>query len=202
MAVHADDAVTHHQPALPLQGKAIHKRGDNGNPDLCSAKRQAHRNNKAQQKIHKRSGAQDDNFFPALLPGKCPGIAGVLILPLHGAVAADRESPKGVKGFSFSLRPQSRAHADSKLIHLYPQQFCGDKVAELMDGNEHSKQHNDQQNIQESRQNGSPHTLINRLAGGAVSFKNIVQLWIVQHGNPVQRRFHQAGNVQKRDLIL
>ena len=133
--------------------EAVGKLGDHRRPGLGNAQEQRHRDHQPQHEVHERPGTQDDDLFPSRLPRERPGVAGILVLPLHSAVAANRESAQGIKGFPFLPAPQRGAHADGKFVHLYPQQLGGKEMPELMDGNHHAKQQDRQQNIQKSYQN-------------------------------------------------
>ena len=127
--------------------KAAGKLGDHRHTGLGDAQKQRHRNGQPQHKVHKRPGAQDDNLLPCRLPGKGPGVARVLVLSLHSAVAPHGKGPQRVQSLPPLLGPQGGAHADGELVHLHPQQLGRDKVSELVDGNEYAKERNRQQNI-------------------------------------------------------
>ncbi len=48
---------------------------------------------------------------------------------------------------SFPCFLSSRAHTDGKFIHLDPQQFSGEKVAELVDGHQEAEKQDGEQDI-------------------------------------------------------
>ena len=117
MAIHGEDFIPHHEPRLPFQLEAVGQLGDHRHPHLGHSHIQHQDDDQAHEKVHKGTGAQDDNLFPGGLDAEGSLVPGVLVLPFHGAVAADGEGPQGVLGLATGTAPQRRTHTDGKFIH-------------------------------------------------------------------------------------
>ena len=96
----------------------------------------AHEENQNQQhtgqKIHQRASGQNQCLCPKALPHKGPLIAGILILPLHGAEAANGKQPQGIQSFPFLESPQFGAHANGKLVDTNFRRLCQQEMAQLV----------------------------------------------------------------------
>ena len=70
-----------------------------------------------------------------------------LVLPLHGAKAADGQKPQGILRVALRLVEELRTHADGKFIDAHAAGLGRQKVAELVHGNEHAENQDRNENI-------------------------------------------------------
>ena len=78
-------------------------------------------------------------FQPGCTVKLCGRVAGVLVLALHGAVAAYGQAAEGIQGLALLLFEYGRAHAYGELVDLDAQQLSRREMAELVDGDEHAE---------------------------------------------------------------
>ena len=94
---------------------------------------------KAQHKVHKCSGKQNDKPLPLGFHVKRIRIVIILILPLHLTKTADGKSSYRVQSLTLLLFPQLGSHADGEFIYLSAKQLCRYKMSEFMDKNNQRK---------------------------------------------------------------
>mgnify|MGYP000130275648 CR=1 FL=1 len=112
---------------------------DNGLDYGFHAAIEAQDNKQSRKEIHPRPGGKDQQLRPKALVFQGPGIAGGLVLPLHGAEAAEGKAPQGVQGLPLLLLANGRAHADGELIHPHAAGLGGHKMSQLVYGDEHTE---------------------------------------------------------------
>ena len=144
VAVHIDffpvdgrDAVPHLQGLL--EGAAVGKAPDNGLDHGFHAAIEAQDNKQARKEIHPRPGGKDQQLRPKALVFQGPGIAGGLVLPLHGAESAEGKAPQSVQSLPLLPLANGRAHADGELIHPHAAGLGGHKMPQLVYGDEHAE---------------------------------------------------------------
>ena len=150
-AVDPDDPVARQQPLGTFIGKAFHKRVDDRDHKEGILGQEQRQQDKAGEEVHKGSRHQNDELSPGRLIGKCPGVVGGVVLPLHGAEAAHGDGAQGILRLPFLRGEQQRPHADGKFVHPHPQQLGGDEVSELMQGDEDTKHENGDDDIEHKR---------------------------------------------------
>ena len=74
---------------------------------------------------------------PLVIQGS--GVVGVLLLPLHGAEAADGQQAQSIGGIAPWSFEQGGAHADGELVDPHAAGLGRQKVAQLVDGDEHAE---------------------------------------------------------------
>ena len=74
-----------------------------------------------------------------------PAVAALLVLPLHSQKAADGEKPDGVFGLPLSPPQQLGAHAEGKLVHLYPKQLGKEEVPQFVEVDDDAEHQNGKQ---------------------------------------------------------
>ena len=121
------------QAVLGFQGAAVVEIRDHRRRKAVGRAEQDEHDEKARQEIHKRPGGENNEPPPGLGPGEGPGIVTVLVLPLHGTVAADGDQTQRVGCLPPGALQQGWAHADGKLIDLHPQELGRHKMPQLMD---------------------------------------------------------------------
>ena len=128
------------QTLLALIGAALHEVRQHRGAEGRGVGIEDQDDHKAQQEVHKGACRQDDDPLPGRLIGKGPGVVRALVLPGHGAEAAEGDAAQGI--FRLALFPfeDDRAHADGKLLHPHTAGFGGGKVAQLMHGDQHAEQ--------------------------------------------------------------
>ena len=138
MALHRQESIPRLKPAVlhPIARlrAAVHR-----DPEPLDRCVEDQNDQQTDEKIHRCSPGQDHKLLPDRRVAKGPGVGGLLILSLHGTVAADRQGPYAVKCFSFSLFQERRSHADGEFVDLDPKQLCRSEMAELMDRDEQPK---------------------------------------------------------------
>ena len=142
LAVHGVEAVAELK-ALLVEDALIHEAVDRhiGN-GLDRESTQDRNDQQARDKIHEGAGHQNDQPLP---PGRIvegSGVVALLVLALHGAVAADWQQAQRIEGLP-SLRLQElRAHVDGVFVHLHARELGRDEMAELMDGDQEAENQN------------------------------------------------------------
>ena len=147
IAVHQDGVAVHGQDAVPLLEAAVlgavalDGAAIGGDPKARRSGVQNQHDEQAGEKVHKGPRHQDNGLLPSGGVAEGPGVVGgrLLVLPLHGAVAAHGKEAKTVKGISFLFLQQGGSHADGELVDLNAEEFGRGKVAELVDGNEQAE---------------------------------------------------------------
>ena len=137
------------QPLLRLQLAAVKEAGDLRGRKARHARVEDRQHHQARQKVHERTGRQNDEPFPPDFGGKGPGIVGFLILALHGAVAAHGNAAQGIERLAALLFHDGRAHADGKLVHLHVQRLGREKMAQLVDEDQKAENQDRNENIHE-----------------------------------------------------
>ena len=74
------------------------------------------------------------------------GVIAVPLLPFHGAVAADGDTPQRIQGLPNLLLPQNRTHKQRELIDLNPGGLGREKMAKLVDKDQQTEQDNCKKN--------------------------------------------------------
>jgi hypothetical protein len=138
VSIHRQKAVPRLKPAV-LRPVARLRTAVHRDPKSLDRGVEDQKDQQTGEEIHCRSSGQHHQLLPGRRVAKGPGIGGLLILPLHSAEAANRQSTETVKCFPFLFLQKSRSHANGKFIDLDPKQLCGGKMAELMDRDEQSK---------------------------------------------------------------
>ena len=151
LPVDPHDPVARQQPLGTFIGKAFHKRVDDRDHKEGILGQEQRQQDKAGEEVHKGSRHQNDELSPGRLIGKCPGVVGGVVLPLHGAEAAHGDGAQGILRLPFLRGEQQRPHADGKFVHPHPQQLGGDEVSELMQGDEDTKHENGDDDIEHKR---------------------------------------------------
>ena len=140
MAVHGQDAVPLLEAAV-LGAVALQRPAVGGDPEARRPGVQNQYDEQAGEEIHKCPGHQNNRLLPPGGVAEGPGVVGgrLLVLPLHGAVAAHGKEAKAVKGISFLLLQQGGSHADGELVDLDAEELGRREVAELVDGNQQAE---------------------------------------------------------------
>ena len=130
-------------PGLELRRRAGGRRDQK--PRRAAVHRQD--NEKPRQKVHKGSGCEDHQLLEKALAAQGPLVRGGLVLPLHGAEAADGQQAQGVLGLPRVPVPDQGAHADGELVDPHAAELCRGEVAELVDGDQHAEDQDGRQDI-------------------------------------------------------
>ena len=80
----------------PGAGEAVHEVPDHRHHIATGGAEQDGHQHKAGNEVHHRPRGQNDELPPGGFVGKGAGVVVLLILPLHGAVAADGQKPKRI----------------------------------------------------------------------------------------------------------
>ena len=139
-AVHLHDAVAGLQAVFAVHRGVVFKAGNHGNDGLLYGQADNDHQHHADEKIHRRTGGQNDEPLP---PGRFvegTGIVASAVLALHSAVAADGDAADGVQGFAHLLFPEGRPHEHGKFVDLNAGELGGGKMPQLMDENQDAEQ--------------------------------------------------------------
>ncbi|MPN20681.1 hypothetical protein SDC9_168060 [bioreactor metagenome] len=104
-------------------------------------------NQKARQEIGKGPRHKNEKLLPIPLAADGPGIIRILVLSLHGAVAAHGEDAEGILRLSPLSFKEGRTHADGKLVNLHAAGLGGQKVSQLVERDKHAKHENRRENV-------------------------------------------------------
>ena len=147
LAVDGVDDVAGHQTLFPLLPKVGIQFDDLRGVESLRARIEADDDEKPRQKIHKCARDKDDEFLPPGLPVQRALIVGVLVLTLHGAVAADGQKAQGILGIPLRLMQELRPHTDGKLVDTHTAGLGRQKMAKLVHGDEHAENQDCNKNI-------------------------------------------------------
>lgn len=82
------------------------------------------------------------HLLPNRLFIKCAVVVAVLILALHGDIAAYRQNTHRILCFALFTLENSRPHTYGKLINLYFKELCKKEMAALVYHNYHAEEQN------------------------------------------------------------
>ncbi len=132
-AVDAIDLIPREKVAfIGTSGKKVF---DDGAGKATDGGIQDHEQEKAKEIIHEGPGGEDDQPSDHALIAESAGIAGALLLPLHGTEAAHGKGAERVIRLPLLNMQQSGAHADGKFNDLYAACLGRQKMSQLMDEN-------------------------------------------------------------------
>ena len=138
MAVYTVKPVALLEGAVPGVGAAVHKAVDDRRHEGSGIAVHQHDEYDAQQKVHERARAKDDELFPEALVGEGSRVLGLLILA-HCAEAAYGQDAQGIQGLALLLFPDSGPHAYGELIHPDSAGLCSDEMSEFMYGDQNAE---------------------------------------------------------------
>ena len=101
-----------------------------------------HHQEKAQDDVEDAAGGHHQKAFPHRLVAKGPGVAAVLVLALHGAVAANGQQAQAVLGLPFLKANQFWPHAQGKLVDPDARGLCQQEMSQLVKENDKAKKQN------------------------------------------------------------
>ena len=146
------------------------------------------------------------SFFQKPWLPRARGSVGRLVLPLHGAEAADGQQPQGILGLPLLALPEAGPHADGELVDLHAAELRRQEVAQLMDGDQHAEDQDGRQDIENFRQehahslNSFENFRLHGPPGRGVRRQDVLQIRVVHAPAPLQSRRHQPGDIRKADL--
>ena len=140
LAVHFQEPVTHLQAALAIDGTALFKLADDRRDKSLGRQKHDYHDQDANNEIHGGTGHQNNQPFP---PGRFlegPGVIRILVLALHGAVAADGNTADGIKGLAVLLFEDCRAHKHGEFIDLNTGELRRNEMTQFVDKNKKAEQ--------------------------------------------------------------
>ena len=139
LPVDGQDAVAHLKAGGGFQRAAVGEAVDHRDVDGLDPGVKHQNDDKAREEVHQGAGGKDQELAPEALVIQGSGVVGVLLLPFHGAEAADGQQAQSICGIAPGLFEQGGAHADGELVDPHAAGLGRQKVAQLVDGDEHAE---------------------------------------------------------------
>ena len=139
MPVDAVKPVALLKPLGALVGTALDKARQHRHAEGLRVGVEARDDDKAQHEVHKRTGRKDYHALPRGLIRKRARVFRLLVLPGHGAEAAEGDAAQGIGRLALLLFEYGGAHADRELLHAHSAGLCSREVAKLVDDDEHAE---------------------------------------------------------------